>query len=49
LIDIIDAKSDRLVWQGTANAEITKQPKDPDQAIGNTVTRILADFPAGSN
>ena len=45
MIDIVDAKSNRLVWQGTGNAEITSQPKNHDEAISNTVTRILASFP----
>lgn len=45
MIDVVDAKSNRLVWQGTGNAEITRQPKNPDEAISNTVTKILASFP----
>jgi Domain of unknown function (DUF4136) len=49
MIDIVDAKKDRLVWQGTGNTEITKQPKNPDEAIGSAVTKIMNGFPAINN
>ena len=48
MIDIIDAKKDKLVWQGTGNAEFEKKPKDPDAVISKAVTKILADFPQGN-
>jgi hypothetical protein len=49
MIDVVDAKKDRLVWQGTGSAEITKQPKNPDEAIGSAVTKIMNGFPATYN
>lgn len=48
LIDVVDAKSKRLIWEGKATAELTKQPKNPDEAIQKTVSKILNDFPAGN-
>ena len=44
-IDIVDNKTQKMVWQGTGNAEIDKAPKDPDAAIKAAVTKILANFP----
>lgn len=48
IIDVLDAKTNRLVWQGTGSAELNKRPKNPDEAIGNAVARIIADFPTGA-
>jgi len=47
MIDVVDARKDRLVWQGTGNAEFEKQPKNPDVAISNAVNKILSSFPQG--
>lgn len=47
-IDVVDVKADKLVWVGTGSADITKQPKNPEEAISKTVNRILASFPAGN-
>jgi hypothetical protein len=48
VIDIVDSKTQKLVWQGTGNAEIDKQPKNPDEFIANAVKKILSGFPPGS-
>ena len=48
IIDIVDNKTQKMVWQGTGNAEIDKAPKDPDAAIKAAVTKILANFPPGT-
>lgn len=47
VISVVDIRRDRLVWEGTGNAEFHKQPKNPDQAISNTVNKILSSFPQG--
>jgi hypothetical protein len=47
VIEVVDARKNRLVWQGTGNAEFEKQPKDPDLAISNAVNKILSSFPQG--
>jgi hypothetical protein len=49
MIDVIDAKKDRLVWQATGSSELTKQPRNPDEAIGNAVTKIMKEFPETNN
>lgn len=45
VIDIIDNKTNKMVWQGTGNAEFEKSPKNPDEVIGNAVNKIMANFP----
>jgi hypothetical protein len=46
IIDIVDAKNQKMVWQGTGNSEIDKTPKDPTEKINTAVTKILESFPA---
>lgn len=46
IIDVVDNKTQKMIWQGTGNAEIDKAPKDPDAAIKNAVTKILESYPA---
>jgi hypothetical protein len=45
VIDMIDVKQDKLVWTATGNGEVTKQPKDPDEAITTVVSKIMEGFP----
>ena len=47
IIDIVDNKSQKMIWEGTGNKEIDKMPKDPDAAISAAVTQIMAGFPPG--
>ena len=47
IIDVIDANSKKLVWQGTGNKEIDKPAKDPDTAIPKAVASIMESFPPG--
>jgi hypothetical protein len=46
VIDVVDSKTKKLVWTGTANAEINKKPKDPDEAIHAVVAKVMAAFPS---
>lgn len=48
IIDIADAQTKKLVWEGTGISEITKQPKNPDASISNAVGKIMAGFPAAA-
>jgi hypothetical protein len=48
IIDIIDANSKKLLWQGVGNKEIDKPAKDPDTAIPKAVASIMESFPPGS-
>jgi len=46
VINVVDAKTNRLIWEGIGNAEFEKTPKNPDEAISNAVTKIMTGFPA---
>ncbi|GAA3724295.1 MULTISPECIES: DUF4136 domain-containing protein [Flavobacterium] len=48
IIDIVSAKTDKLVWQGIGNAEIDSKPDNPEQFINDAIKKILADFPPGT-
>ena len=45
VIDVIDAKMNKMIWTGTAVAELYNQPKNPEEAISATVTKIMAGYP----
>ena len=45
IIDIVNNKTQKLLWQGIGNAEIDKMPGDPDQFIASTVKKIMDGFP----
>src|SRR6185369_8753255 len=47
IIDVIDANSKKLVWQGTGNKEIDGLVKDPDTTIPKAVASIMESFPPG--
>lgn len=47
-IDVVDTKTQKLVWQGVANAEFEKAPKDPQAFLTNAVKKVMADFPPKS-
>lgn len=48
VIDIVSAKSQKLVWQGIGNAEIDSKPDNPEEFINNSIKKILAGFPPGA-
>jgi hypothetical protein len=45
MIDILEAKSEKLIWEGTGTAEINTKPSDPAKAIGYAVSVIMESFP----
>ena len=44
-IDIIDAKSKELVWQGEGSGYLTKDTNKKDERIKEFVSKILAQYP----
>lgn len=48
IIDVIDAKTKSLLWEGTGNSEIDGPLKDPDAEIPKAINKILAGFPPGA-
>ncbi|MCH6233453.1 DUF4136 domain-containing protein [Cognataquiflexum rubidum] len=45
IIDILDASSKHLLWQGTGNKEIDTGLKKPETEIPTYINKILSDFP----
>jgi hypothetical protein len=48
IIDIVSAKTQKLLWQGIGNAEIDSKPDNPQEFINAAVKKILAGFPPGA-
>ncbi|HEX5153980.1 MAG TPA: DUF4136 domain-containing protein [Parafilimonas sp.] len=48
IIDIADAKTNNLVWEGIGNEEIDKPVKDPDTQIPAAIASIMKNFPPGA-
>jgi len=49
VIDIIDASSNHLVWQGTGNKEIDTGLKEPETEIPSAIAKIFTEFPPNSD
>lgn len=47
VIDIVEASTKKLVWQGTGNKEIDLPMKDAETMIPAAVAKILAKYPPG--
>jgi hypothetical protein len=48
MIDIVNNKEKKLLWQGIGNAEIDKSSiNNPERFINDAVTKIMAGFPPG--
>lgn len=45
IVDIADAQTKNLLWEGIGNKQIDGPADDPDKAISNAVTSIMASFP----
>lgn len=49
-IDILDAKTKKLIWQGKGTGTLSKgTPQEREERINNFVTEILAAYPPESN
>jgi len=48
LIDVLDAKSKKLIWTGVVSADITGQPKDSEKVIKKAISKMMKDFPIPS-
>ena len=45
MIDVVNNKEKKLLWQGIGNAEIDKTIDNPDRFINDAVTKVMAGFP----
>jgi Domain of unknown function (DUF4136) len=48
IVHVVDVNKNTLLWEGIGNAEMTKQPKNLDEAINNAVAKIMNEFPHSS-
>ena len=48
MVHVVDVNTNMLVWEGIGNAEMTKQPKNLDEAINDAVAKIMNEFPQRS-
>jgi|SRR5688500_12468145 hypothetical protein len=48
VIEVVDNKTNKLIWEGAGLAEFEKKPKNPEEAISNAVKKIMAGFPQGN-
>lgn len=45
IIDVIDASTNKLVWQGWASSEMSRNMKNPEKVIAEKVKEIFNKFP----
>jgi len=48
IIDAMDGESDRLIWRGTATAEVRQRPNMEERSdrVAEAVRKVLAEFPS---
>ena len=49
IVEVADAKTKNLLWEGIGNQDIDQPSSNPDQAIQAAVKSIMASFPPGMN
>lgn len=47
IIDLVDVKGKKLVWQGVGTSILKNNPKNVEERINKAVTKIMAGFPPG--
>ena len=47
IIDVADASSKKLIWEGIGNSEIDKPLSNPDAQISAAIAKIMASYPSG--
>ena len=46
IIDVVDTKTNKMIWEGVGSADFDKAPKDPDTAVPNGVKLIMESLPS---
>lgn len=47
IIDVVDNKTQKMIWEGTGSKDFDSAPKDPETAINTGVAKIMEGFPPG--
>jgi hypothetical protein len=48
IIEVANASTKKLLWEGIGNQDIDQPSSNPEQAINNAVQKIMASFPPGA-
>jgi hypothetical protein len=49
IVDVVDTKTNKMVWEGVGSADFDKAPKDPDTAVPAGVARIMESLPSNGS
>jgi hypothetical protein len=47
IIDLVDVKGEKLVWQGVGTSILKNNPKNVEDRINKAINKIMAGFPPG--
>lgn len=47
IIEVANASTNKLIWEGIGNQDIDSPSSDPEKAINTAVQKIMASFPPG--
>ena len=45
IVDIVDTKSNKMMWRGTGSDTVTGDPKDSEYKINEVIKRMFGNFP----
>ena len=48
IIEVANASTNKLIWEGIGNQDINSPSSDPEKAINTAVQKIMASFPPGA-
>lgn len=48
IIEVANASTKKLIWEGIGNQDIDAPSNNPEQAINTAVQKIMANFPPGA-
>lgn len=48
VMDVFDAESEKLIWQGVASKTIPEKPEQREKRIPKTVAKLMKEFPIGN-
>ena len=49
VIDVVDAKTKKMIWEGMGYAQVDKKPKNPEEVISEVVNKIMQSFPVNQS
>ena len=49
VVEMIDARSENLVWRGTSSGTLSPKPEKTNKQLDHSVRKMFRDFPPGAN